>query len=61
MLLHRWQQDLNVDTRQCIIVPYHVLELPEGKVGYPYVADLVITSSDLNQVQLNPDLKPQSA
>ena len=32
--------------RQCMVVPYHILELPEGKVGHPYVADLVITSSD---------------
>ena len=29
-----------------MVVPHHVLELPVGKVGHPYVADLVITSSD---------------
>ena len=40
--------------QQCMVVTYHVLEFPEGKVGHPYVTDLVITSELLiGVVKLN--------
>ena len=27
---------------KCMVVPYHVLELPTKKTGHPYISDLII-------------------